>query len=193
VNDRVPAVNVQGVTHRYGASVALDDLSFSVDAGSVFGLLGPNGSGKSTLFRLISTLVPIQAGSIRVCGSDVARNRTDVRQKLGVVFQSPSLDRKLTVRENMECQASLYGISGSERRDRILELAGLMGLSDRMHERCERLSGGLKRRAELAKGLLHRPSLLILDEPSTGLDPAARLDMWHALVQLRDIGGPRSC
>ena len=182
----VPALTIDRVTHRYGNAVALSELSFDVPANRIFGLLGPNGSGKSTLFRLISTLVPVQSGSIQLLGMDVMAERNRVRESLGVVFQSPSLDRKLTVRENMECQAALYGISGQKRADRIEALAKLMGISDRLNERCERLSGGLKRRAELAKGLLHQPRVLILDEPSTGLDPTARLDLWRALVELRD-------
>ena len=182
----LPALTIDRVTHRYGNAVALSELSFDVPANRIFGLLGPNGSGKSTLFRLISTLVPVQSGSIQLLGMDVMAERNRVRESLGVVFQSPSLDRKLTVRENMECQAALYGISGQKRADRIEALAKLMGISDRLNERCERLSGGLKRRAELAKGLLHQPRVLILDEPSTGLDPTARLDLWRALVELRD-------
>lgn len=185
----VPALSIDRVTHRYGNSVALNELSFSVPSNQIFGLLGPNGSGKSTLFRLISTLVPVQAGSIQLLGMDVMSERNRVRETLGVVFQSPSLDRKLTVRENMECQAALYGISGLDRADRIASLAKLLGISDRLNDRCEKLSGGLKRRAELAKGLLHQPRVLILDEPSTGLDPSARLDLWRALVELRDHWG----
>ncbi len=185
----VPALTIDRVTHHYGNAVALSELSFDVPANQIFGLLGPNGSGKSTLFRLISTLVPVQSGSIQLLGMDVMTERNRVRESLGVVFQSPSLDRKLTVRENMECQAALYGISGQKQADRIEVLAKLMGISDRLNERCERLSGGLKRRAELAKGLLHQPRALILDEPSTGLDPSARLDLWRALVELRDHWG----
>jgi len=185
----VHALTIDHVTHRYGNAVALNELSFDVPAHQIFGLLGPNGSGKSTLFRLISTLVPVQSGSIHLLGIDVMAERNRVRESLGVVFQSPSLDRKLTVRENMECQAALYGISGKQCVDRIESLAKLMGIRDRLHERCERLSGGLKRRAELAKGLLHQPRVLILDEPSTGLDPSARLDLWRALVELRDSWG----
>jgi ABC-2 type transport system ATP-binding protein len=183
------ALAIDHVSHRYGDRVALDGITMEVPAGQIFGMLGPNGSGKSTLFRLISTLVPIQSGRIEVFGRDVARETSAVRNFLGVVFQSPSLDRKLTVLENMQCQAALYGIAGTERRQRILELSKMMGLEDRLNDRCEGLSGGLKRRAELAKGLLHRPSLMVLDEPSTGLDPSARLELWQALVGLRDHWG----
>jgi ABC-2 type transport system ATP-binding protein len=184
----IAAVRIDGVTHRYGPTTALQELSLTVPRGCIFGLLGPNGSGKSTLFRLVSTLVPIQEGTIEVFGRDVRRDRNGVRGLIGVVFQSPSLDRKLTVRENMQCQAALYGLHGQQQKDRIEELSQWLGIADRLGERSERLSGGLKRRAELAKGLMHRPSLLILDEPSTGLDPSARLELWKALSNLRDGG-----
>ncbi len=189
MSEATPALRIDRVTHRYGKETALDALSLEVPEGIVFGLLGPNGSGKSTLFRLVSTLVPVQEGNLSVFGLDVTRSQSEVRSSLGVVFQAPSLDRKLTVRENMECQSSLYGIHGADRTERIASLAKLMGLTDRLNERSERLSGGLKRRAELAKGLLHRPRLLILDEPSTGLDPTARLELWNALTGLRNDWG----
>ncbi|MFO0012857.1 MAG: ABC transporter ATP-binding protein [Planctomycetota bacterium] len=183
------AVSISGVSHRYGSRLALDGISFDVPQGMLFGLLGPNGSGKSTLFRLISTLVSLQSGSITVLGHDLVREQTAVRSNLGVVFQSSSLDRKLTVRENLQCQAALYGIVGADLKTRIAALSEMMGLQDRLSERCEKLSGGLKRRVELAKGLLHRPRLLILDEPSTGLDPGSRLDFWEALCGLKEGWG----
>jgi ABC-2 type transport system ATP-binding protein len=183
------AVMVADVSHRYGSRIALEQLSFQISRGQVFGLLGPNGSGKSTLFRLLSTLVPLQSGAIQIFGLDVSLAQSAVRRSIGVVFQSSSLDRKLTVLENLRCQASLYGLSGSELRARIENLTTAMGLESRLHERCESLSGGLKRRVELAKGLLHRPDLLILDEASTGLDPVARLEFWQALTDLRDRWG----
>ncbi len=183
------ALSVKNVTHRYKEVTALDGLSFEVPAGQVFGILGPNGSGKSTLFRLVSTLTRVQTGSIQVLGWCTQSNTSQVRQQLGVVFQSPSLDRKLTVLENIRCQAALYGLSGSERDKRIDEFVSMMGLTDKLNIRSEKLSGGQKRRVELAKGLLHRPKVLLLDEPSTGLDPAARLDLWQALTQLRDSYG----
>lgn len=183
------ALSLTEVRHRYGQSTALDGVSLDIEPQQILGWLGPNGSGKSTLFRLIATLVPVQSGSIRVFGDDVMASRQQVRERIGVVFQSPSLDRKLTVRENLECQAALYGIVGTERRDRIEQLAKRMGVADRFNQRCEKLSGGLKRRVELAKGLIHQPQLLILDEPSTGLDPTARLELWTALVDLRNQWG----
>ena len=183
------ALSVKNVSHHYKEVVALNGLSLDVPAGQIFGVLGPNGSGKSTLFRLVSTLTRVQRGSVEVFGWCTQANTSEVRQHLGVVFQSPSLDRKLTVLENIRCQAALYGLSGKERDDRIDEFVKRFGLSDKLKIRCEKLSGGQKRRVELAKGLLHRPKVLLLDEPSSGLDPASRLDLWQALTQLRNEFG----
>lgn len=151
--------------------------------------MGPNGGGKTTLFRLLSTLIPIQQGTARVLGYDVARETAEVRLRIGVVFQAPSLDKKLTVAENLQHQGHLYGMSGSALTRRADEMLGRLGLSDRRRDLVETLSGGLRRRVELAKGMLHRPRLLLLDEPSTGLDPAARADLWDYLRQVRADDG----
>ncbi len=153
------------------------------------GILGPNGSGKSTLFKLIATLVKVQQGGISVFGADTNRDTHLVRSRIGIVFQSPSLDKKLTVLENIRCQAALVGLAGAARDTRIAEVMKQLGLDDRASERCEKLSGGLKRRVEIAKGILHFPPLLLLDEPSTGLDPSARLDLWNALTNLHNNHG----
>jgi ABC-2 type transport system ATP-binding protein len=182
-------IGVRKVTHRYGQQVALDGLDLDVFEGEILGLLGPNGSGKSTLFRLISTLVPLQEGKIHVCGLCCTTQKALVRRQLGVVFQSPSLDRKLTVLENMQCQAALSGLVGVDRDQRIRTWLQTLGLSNLVSKRCEKLSGGQKRRVELAKGLLHQPKVLLLDEPSTGLDPMARLELWQALQELRNQHG----
>lgn len=184
-----PALTVQAVSYRYGQHVALEELNLQVAACEIFSLLGPNGSGKTTLFRLISTLLPLQRGELTVCGHRLRTDLPGVRRALGIVFQSPSLDRKLSVLENIRCQAALYGLSTAVRDARIAEVVAQLGLSERVHDRVEKLSGGLKRRVEIAKGILHRPRLMLLDEPSTGLDPAARLDLWHALESLRDNDG----
>lgn len=163
-------------------------VDLKVSEGEIFALLGPNGSGKTTLFRLLSTLVPLQQGHIEVAGVDVARDQLGVRRKIGIVFQSPSLDKKLTVDENIACQAALYGLSGAamkSRRDQVLER---LKLTDRRGDFCETLSGGLRRRVELAKGMLHRPRVMLLDEPSTGLDPSARIDLWQSLREMADEG-----
>jgi ABC-2 type transport system ATP-binding protein len=179
------AVDIRRVTHRYGERTALDEVSFSVAEGEIFGLLGPNGGGKTTLFRVLSTLIPLQSGEIEVQGLSVAQDTHAVRRRIGVVFQAPSLDKKLTVAENLRHQGHLYGLTGGELRRRADEILERLRLTDRRDDRCETLSGGLRRRVELAKGLLHQPRVLVLDEPSTGLDPGARADLWDYLQTIR--------
>lgn len=183
------AVEIAQVTHRYGARTALDSVEFTVAAGEIFALLGPNGGGKTTLFRLLSTLIPLQAGAIRLLGYDVARQTHAARRAMGVVFQAPSLDKKLTVTENLLHQGHLYGLSGHALRERVNEMLARLRLSDRRDDRVETLSGGLRRRVELAKGMLHEPRVLVLDEPSTGLDPGARSDLWEYLRLIRKEQG----
>jgi len=180
-----PAVQVLDLEHVYGDRQALRGVSFDVPRGEIFALLGPNGGGKTTLFRVLSTLLPVQKGTVRVLGADLTRERDAVRRRLGVVFQAPALDRKLTVRENLRHQGHLYGLRGKDLEARIDTGLERFGLADRRNELVERLSGGLRRRVEIAKGLLHRPELLILDEPSTGLDPGARRDLWRVLQEIR--------
>ena len=183
------ALETSRLVHRYGERTALVGLDLEIFAGEIFGLLGPNGGGKTTLFRLLSTLIPIQSGAARVLGYDVARQTADVRRRIGVVFQAPSLDKKLTVAENLHHQGHLYGMSGGALRRRSDEMLARLGLADRRRDLVETLSGGLRRRVELAKGLLHHPRLLLLDEPSTGLDPGARSDLWDYLQQIRRDDG----
>jgi ABC-2 type transport system ATP-binding protein len=182
------AIVIEQVTHRYGAHQALQGVDLTVRQGEIFALLGPNGSGKTTLFRLVSTLMPLQSGRIQVAGAEVGSAPMEVRRRIGIVFQSPSLDKKLTVDENIACQGALYGLSGGRLRQRRDEVLELLGLTSRRGDFCETLSGGLKRRVELAKGMLHRPPVLLLDEPSTGLDPGARLDLWEALRSMAADG-----
>ena len=183
------AVETVGLAHRYGSRQALAPLDLNVARGEVFAVLGPNGGGKTTLFRLLSTLIPPQTGEAKVLGLDLRREQAAVRARIGVVFQAPSLDRKLTVRENLTIQGSLYGLAGKELASRRDALLDQFGLRDRAGELTERLSGGLRRRVELAKGLIHQPRLLLLDEPSTGLDPAARSDLWRYLKSLQQQQG----
>ncbi|WP_231746704.1 ABC transporter ATP-binding protein [Maioricimonas rarisocia] len=184
----VPAILVDALNHHYGERQALCDVSFTVATGGIFGLLGPNGGGKTTLFRILGTLLPLQSGRAAVCGHDVASEPAAVRRQLGVTFQSPSLDGKLTVAENLKYQGYLYGLSGASLRSRMDQMLARVGLSDRSRDIVDTLSGGLKRRVEIAKSLLHGPRVLLLDEPSTGLDPGARHDLWRTLQRLRDDG-----
>jgi ABC-2 type transport system ATP-binding protein len=179
------ALEVTRLVHRYGERTALAGLDLRVEQGEIFALLGPNGGGKTTLFRVLSTLIPVQSGRAAVLGFDCMRQTAEVRRRIGVVFQAPSLDKKLTVSENLRHQGHLYGLAGADLRRRADEALERLRLTDRRNERAETLSGGLRRRVELAKGLLHRPRLLLLDEPSTGLDPGARGDLWDYLRQLR--------
>lgn len=184
----VSAVSIRGLSHRYGNHAALDGVEFQVHSSEIFGLLGPNGGGKTTLFRLLATLLPVQDGQVTILGLDSRECASAIRQRIGVTFQSPSLDRKLTVGENLKHQGHLYGLRGRKLEACIDEQLSRLGLTERRRDRAESLSGGLARRVEIAKGLLHRPQLLLLDEPSTGLDPGARLDLWTYLLQLRNAG-----
>ena len=183
------AIRVDDLSHAYGERPALNRVTFEIRRGEIFGLLGPNGGGKTTLFRVLSTLLPVQSGHVSVLDHDVATNSAAIRQRIGVTFQAPSLDRRLTVRENLVHQGHLYGLRGRELAARIDDRLARLGLTDRMHASVNSLSGGLQRRAEIAKGMLHDPELLLLDEPSTGLDPGARHDLWRYLQQLRNESG----
>ena len=181
-----PVISVHDVVHKYADRTALDGVSFDVRPAELFGLLGPNGSGKTTLFRILSTLMVPVGGRATVMGFDVARDPTSLRRQIGVVFQAQSIDVKLTAAENLTHQGHLYGLHGAALKARIQEMLSRVGLADRAHEKAETFSGGMQRRLELAKGLLHHPSVLLLDEPTTGLDPGARRDLWQYLAILRD-------
>lgn len=172
--------------HRYGERSALNGVSFEVHPAELFGLLGPNGSGKTTLFRILSTLMVPVAGRALILGHNAAEDPSQLRREIGVVFQAQSIDLKLTAAENLMHQGHLYGLRGTALKKRIAEILGRVGLADRAKDKAETFSGGMQRRLELAKGLLHGPKVLLLDEPTTGLDPGARRDLWQYLRILRD-------
>jgi len=182
-------IQVQNLTHRYGDRVALSGVSFEVRQGEIFGLLGPNGGGKSTLFRILSTMMSPSEGRAVLAGYDVVRQPGEVRRRVGVVFQTQSLDKALTVEENLRSQGHLHGLSGATLRERMEKAMEQLGLAERRKDLVETLSGGLKRRVEIAKALLHRPQILLMDEASTGLDPAARRDLSRHVADLRDHDG----
>jgi len=179
----------ENLSHQYGSRLALSNVNFEVRAGEIFGLLGPNGGGKSTLFRILSTMMVPTGGRAEVAGHDVARDPAAVRRSIGVVFQTQSLDKALTVAENLRAQGHLHGMSGPQLRDRMQQVMERLGLADRRNDIVETLSGGLKRRVEIAKGLLHRPVVLLMDEASTGLDPGARRELWQYVEELRSREG----
>jgi ABC-2 type transport system ATP-binding protein len=180
---------VEELRYLYGDREALAGVSFSVTRGETFALLGPNGGGKTTLFKILSTLLSASSGSVRVLGYDLPSAAPAVRARLGVVFQQPSLDRKLTVLENLKHHGRLYAMSGRHLHERAVAMLGRVGLTERANDLVEVLSGGLQRRVELAKALLHQPDVLVLDEPNTGLDPGARRDFMSYLQQLREQEG----
>ena len=181
------AIKVENVSHKFGDRVALDNITLQVVTGEMYGLLGPNGGGKTTLFRMLCTMLPPTQGTIHLLGKSTSTSA--VRAHIGVVFQHPSLDARLTVSENLRHQGHLYGIKGRPLSQRIEEVLNMMSLTDRAKDRVEVLSGGLQRRVELCKSLLHHPEILIFDEPCTGLDPGARRRFWDDLDTLRQTYG----
>lgn len=181
-----PVISVRDIVHRYDDRAALNGVSFEVQPAELFGLLGPNGSGKTTLFRILSTLMVPVAGQAIILGHDAAKDPSQLRREIGVVFQAQSIDLKLTAAENLQHQGRLYGLHGPGLKRRVQEILQRVGLADRARDKAETFSGGMQRRLELAKGLLHGPRVLLLDEPTTGLDPGARRDLWQYLRILRD-------
>lgn len=184
------AIEISDLTKRYGSLVAVDHLNLSIEYGEVFGLLGPNGAGKTTTISMLCTIVMPSSGAALVNGFDIVRQPDMVRRSIGIVFQDPSLDDRLTAWENLELHGCLYDMRGDEVRKRIGEVLELVGLSDRARSLVKTYSGGMKRRLELARGLMHRPGVLFLDEPTLGLDPQTREHIWQhieGLVKRGDI------
>lgn len=186
MNSQNNIIQVQNVSFAYkSGSKILNAVSLDVARGQIFGLLGPNGGGKTTLFKIISSLIRNYDGSVIIDGLDQKKNLREVLCRMGVVFQSPSLDKKLTIEENLIYQGALYGLNRKESLSRIDSLLETFSISARRKDLVGELSGGLARRAEIVKSLLHSPKILLMDEPSTGLDMAVRLDLWNLLHHIR--------
>jgi len=171
-------ISARDLTCRFAAHTAVDRISFEVAPGEVFAFLGPNGAGKTTTIRMLTTLLPVTAGSIEIDGLDPMRHPNEVRSRFGIVFQDPSLDKELTALENMDLHAALYGLPRAVRRSRSGMLLQAFGLWDRKDGKVKEFSGGMKRRLEVARALLHTPKILFLDEPTLGLDPQTRNQLW---------------
>jgi ABC-2 type transport system ATP-binding protein len=182
-------IRVQHLTKTFGAVKAVDDVSFDVDAGEIFAFLGPNGAGKTTTIQMLTTLLTPTSGRVTIDGLDPRERPHDVRRRFGIVFQDPSLDGELTAAENMELHGVLYGVPRRVRTERIEQLLTLFELWDRRKGLVKTFSGGMKRRLEIARGLLHTPKILFLDEPTLGLDPQSRNQLWTHVKHLNDTEG----
>ncbi len=178
-------IEVERLTRRFGDFVADDAVSFSVNPGEIYGLLGPNGAGKTTLIRMLTTLLPPTSGTARIEGLDVVREKSSVRRAIGTVSQAQTTDENLTVGENLSVQGKMYGLSGRTLRERITHRLEQVGLTERRGQIARHLSGGMRRRLEIARGVLHRPRVLFLDEPTTGLDPQSRRAIWDMFGELK--------
>src|SRR5512143_2804462 len=183
------AIRAEGLVKTFDDFTAVDRISFSVAEGELFGLLGPNGAGKTTTINMLATLLRPTAGTASVAGFDISRDRDAVRQSIGIVFQEPALDGRLTGRENLEFHTMMYGIGKAERRRRIDEVLALVELTDKAATPVDKYSGGMKRRLEIARGLTHRPKVLFLDEPTLGLDAQTRRHIWEYVRKLNKDGG----
>ena len=181
-------IDVKNLNYNYGDFKAVDDISFSVKEGEIFSFLGPKGAGKSTVINILTTLLPVQSGSARVVGCDVATEPEQVRRSIGIVFQDEILDRDLTVWETMELHGRLYSMPKEERRQRIEEMITLVELEDKRNVRTRNLSGGMKRRLEIGRGLMTRPKVLFLDEPTIGLDTQTRIRLWDYIKKVNESG-----
>ncbi len=180
---------VKGLTKKFGSLVALDNIDLEIEKGELFGLLGPNGAGKTTLISILSTILPTTVGKALVCGYDVSAQQHAVRNCIGIVFQDPSLDDELTGEENLDFHGRLYGMDKRTRRSKIDEALRLVDLSDRRKDIVKTYSGGMRRRLEIARGLMHKPDVLFLDEPTLGLDPQTRRKIWSYIRELKNSFG----
>ncbi len=177
-------IEARNLTKRFNGLTAVDHINLDVEEGEIFGFLGPNGAGKTTTIKMLTTLLRPSEGEAKICGYDVVRQPSSVRKVIGVVFQEPALDDRLTGWENLDFHARLYGLDGRDREERIEEVLELVGLKDRAHELVENYSGGMKRRLEIARGLIHWPRVLFLDEPTLGLDVQTRRAIWEYILKL---------
>jgi ABC-2 type transport system ATP-binding protein len=183
------AVRTENLTKCFKKLIAVNSISFEVSEGEIFGFLGPNGAGKTTTINMLSTLISPTRGRAEIMGHDIVRKRNAVRHSIGVVFQEPALDSRLTGRENLEFHALMYGMPLHERRSRITEVLSLVELADKADALVETYSGGMKRRLEIARGLMHRPKVLFLDEPTIGLDAQTRRHIWEYVKKLNEDTG----
>ncbi len=183
------AIQVENLTKVFNGFTAVDQISFTVKTGELFGLLGPNGAGKTTTINMLSTLLKVTSGYGEVSGYDISKNKDNIRRSIGVVFQEPALDIKLTGKENLEFHAMMYGIEKEERKKRIKEVLELVELTEKEKVLVEKYSGGMKRRLEIARGLIHEPNVLFLDEPTLGLDAQTRRHIWDYIKRLNKEGG----
>jgi ABC-2 type transport system ATP-binding protein len=180
------AIEVDHITKKYGEFTAVDDVSFAVDKGEIFGLLGPNGAGKSTLIRMMTTLIPITGGKAYINGHDVSKEPDAARCSMGVIPQALTSDIDLTLEENLSIYAKLYGVPKAQRKKNIDDLLEAVDLTKWRHAQTKTLSGGMRRRLEIARGLVHNPKIFFLDEPTTGLDPVSRVAVWEMLTKIKD-------
>ena len=185
----MPIIEVKNLTKKFGDFIAVKDVSFSVEKGGIFAFLGPNGAGKSTTIKMLTTLLTPTSGELFIDGHDVKKNPREVRHSFGIVFQDPSLDDELTAYENMEIHGVLYHVKKEILKERIKQLLEFVELWDRKNSLVKEFSGGMKRRLEIARGLLHHPKVLFLDEPTLGLDPQTRNHMWKYLSELNKTEG----
>lgn len=177
-------IKIRGLTKKYGSHIAVDNLTLDIYENEVFGLLGSNGAGKTTIIHMLATLLKPYSGSATVNGYDIVSQPSRVRSSIGIVFQAPSSDDMLTGYENLQLHSMLYSVPRNIRKQRIEEVLNLVGLTERMHDQVKTYSGGMRRRLEIARGLLHKPKVMFLDEPTLGLDPVSRETMWRYIQRL---------